>query len=163
MDTETLRARYKPDRVQILLIGESPPVGGTFFYAANSNLFRYTREAFEAALDRTWASDDDFLMFLKQCGFYLEDLCLEPVNGLASADRRAARCTGEESLAERLASISPEAVCVTPKAIASNVERAVSTAGLDVVPTLLPFPAMSWQAAYVTEMTTFLRRVRLDT
>ena len=162
MDTETLRARYKPDRVQILLIGESPPVGGTFFYAANSNLFRYTREAFEAALECTWASDDDFLTFLKKCGFYLEDLCLEPVNGLGPADRRAVRRTGETPLAERLASLRPKAICVTPKAIARNAERAVSTAGLDAMLTVLPFPAMSWQAAYVSEMAAFLRRVHPD-
>jgi hypothetical protein len=42
MTTEVLRGRYRPDVIRVLLVGESPPAGGTFFYAANYNLYRAT-------------------------------------------------------------------------------------------------------------------------
>ncbi|MEW6230545.1 MAG: hypothetical protein AB1700_21080, partial [Bacillota bacterium] len=45
---EQKRQNYQPRDVRVLLIGESPPANGTFFYSGNSNLARYTREAFEA-------------------------------------------------------------------------------------------------------------------
>ena len=50
---EELRGLYRPERVRLLLVGESSPAGGTHFYLANSNLFQATREAFVLALDET--------------------------------------------------------------------------------------------------------------
>ncbi len=43
---EELRLRYRPKKVGVLLVAESRPAGGTFFYAGNSNLVRYTEQAF---------------------------------------------------------------------------------------------------------------------
>lgn len=91
MQAEELRRQYRPDNVRVLMVGESPPVGGTFFYAANSNLFRHTKAAFEKALRRTWSPDEAFLQFFSREGFFLDDLCLHPVNGLPNAERRRAR------------------------------------------------------------------------
>ena len=157
VDTQTLRSRYRPRHVRVLLVGESPPVGGTFFYAANSNLYRYTRQAFVCAFEREWPTDESFLDFLRKFGFFLEDLCLEPINGMTKSDRRSARAEGEQSLTDRLVSMQPHYVAVTPKAIANHVTRSLASAGIDVQPALLPFPAMSWQADYVAAMAGFLR------
>lgn len=44
--TELLRRRYLPKETRVLFVGESSPSGGTFFYAANSNLYFATEEAF---------------------------------------------------------------------------------------------------------------------
>jgi hypothetical protein len=46
-DDETLRMRYRPEKIATLMVGESRPAGGTFFYRANSNLFYATRQAFQ--------------------------------------------------------------------------------------------------------------------
>jgi hypothetical protein len=62
---EALRLRYKPARVRWLLIGESPPANGTFFYKADSNLSRYTQQAFSTALEREFADGKEFLDFFK--------------------------------------------------------------------------------------------------
>lgn len=43
---ERQRRRYKPKEVRVLFIGESPPEGGTFFYLANSKLYRHTKSRF---------------------------------------------------------------------------------------------------------------------
>lgn len=50
---DRFRDRYRPSYVVILMVGESPPAGDTFFYQADSNLFHATREAFE----RAWVAD----------------------------------------------------------------------------------------------------------
>jgi hypothetical protein len=49
-ETERLRGRYLPKETRVLFVGEAPPSRGTFFYAANSNLYFATREAFVAAI-----------------------------------------------------------------------------------------------------------------
>lgn len=50
---ERKRHDYRPDDasdVRVLLVGESPPNGPTFFYSGNSGLFYATQEAFENAI-----------------------------------------------------------------------------------------------------------------
>lgn len=88
---ELLRRRYLPKEVRVLFVGESPPSGGTFFYAANSNLYFATQEAFVAASSAL--EGKDFLEEFRRMGCHLDDLCLEPVNHLDARDpaRRAAR------------------------------------------------------------------------
>lgn len=64
----------------MLFIGESPTAGGTFFYAANSNLYRATNDAFQQGVPALLTGDflDDFTAL----GCLLDDLCLTPVNQL---------------------------------------------------------------------------------
>jgi hypothetical protein len=157
MNVESLRQQHRPQQVRVLLIGESPPVGGTFFYAANSNLFRYTREAFEQATGRRWKTGSDFLDYFVDQGFYLDDLCTEPVNGMDRRQRRRCCRSSVPGLANRLKEMAPIAVALTPKSIKREVARALDLAGYDITPVALPFPAMSWQSAYVEAMTDFLR------
>ena len=76
MATEELRQRFRPAQVRLLLIGESPPVGGSFFYMGNSNLYRHTAEAFSLAYSRSFSSPQEFLDFFRGLGCYLDDLCL---------------------------------------------------------------------------------------
>ena len=39
---EQLRESYRPEKVEFLFVGESPPPSGKkFFYAGNSRLFRH--------------------------------------------------------------------------------------------------------------------------
>ena len=78
---ERLRLRFRPERVRVLFVGESPPVAGTFFFAADSELYRATRDAFEAALPR-FRNVDPFLKAFAESGCYLVDLSLDPINQL---------------------------------------------------------------------------------
>jgi len=34
-DLDKLRLRYRPDKISVLFVGESPPAGGTFFYKSS--------------------------------------------------------------------------------------------------------------------------------
>ena len=38
-DIEMIRQSFRPEEIRILFVEESPPVGGTFFYCGNSQMF----------------------------------------------------------------------------------------------------------------------------
>jgi hypothetical protein len=131
---EALRLSFRPANVRVLFVAESPPAGGSFFSAADSELYRATRDAFEAGLSDC-ARSDPFLSRFTELGCYLDDLCLEPVNQLTErADgswrrRLQARRDGEARLAETLAALRPAVIIVALKGIVPNVTRAAAIAG----------------------------------
>jgi hypothetical protein len=150
----------------VLFVGESPPAAGTFFYAADSELYRATRDTFEAALPR-FRNVDTFLKAFAENGCYLVDLCLDPVNQLTDrADgswrkRLRARRRGEVRLAATLAELRPAVVIVVLKGIAANVSRAVARAGIAAECTTVTYPSR-WhrhRLAYRRELTSLLRRL----
>jgi hypothetical protein len=53
MDTEGVRAEYRPQCIETLFVGESPPASGKFFYYKNTALAR--------AMKATIGSVDRFL------------------------------------------------------------------------------------------------------
>ena len=69
---ERLRKRYRPERVQILFVGESPPASGRFFYQADSGLYRAVKETFLTAIAPL--AKNDFLDSFRSLGCYLVDL-----------------------------------------------------------------------------------------
>lgn len=146
--TEVLRARYKPMRVRVLFVGEAPPAGGTFFYAGNSQVFRYVREALQAHL----GNPDDFLLAFAERGYFLDDLVTEPVDQIP---RRARRTIYEQCvplLVSRILALRPEVVVSIMMGISSYVEQAIADAGTDVRFHSLPFPGTGQQANFRRKM-----------
>jgi hypothetical protein len=80
---DDIRLQYKPSNVRRLFICESSPFSGTFFYNANSELSRYTQDAFSAAFESEFADGQELLGFFKSRGCYLIDLRGHPINHLA--------------------------------------------------------------------------------
>ena len=160
---EAVRARFKPEPIRVLFVGESPPAGGTFFYNANSNLYRYTEEAFAAAFGRQFGSGEEFLKFFAGLGCYLDDLCTVPVNHLDKGERELQRTAGIASLSARLRATSPQAVVVVMKAIEPHVQQAADQTGLGQIPVFaLPFPALGNQRKYVAGLAETLRDPRIQ-
>jgi hypothetical protein len=160
---EALRAYYRPDDVRVLFLGESPPRGGTFFYAADSNLQRWTQRAFTAAFGVAWESGEAFLRDFQALGCYLDDLCLDPVNGLDPAVRRRARREAEPQLAARLAGMQPRAIISMMTATAPNVRAALALAALDDVPlAIMPYPTHGNQHRYVAALAPLLQELRVQ-
>ncbi len=94
LELERLRDSYKPDKIEYLLVGESIPSNITFFYTANSPLYKYTKEAFE----EVFSGEEFTLELFKQKGFYLFDLA-EPVAGMGYKQRINAVAEGIPKLA----------------------------------------------------------------
>ena len=139
MDTrERLRKRYRPDRVRILFVGESPPASGRFFYQADSGLYRAVRDTFLAAFPRLEKAE--FLDAFRSLGCYLVDLCGEPVDRLAPPDRRGAGRAGEVRLARTIRALRPQAMVTIVRSIGANVRRAQQQAAWSGESMELPYP-----------------------
>jgi hypothetical protein len=157
-DNEQLRARYRPQEIRLLLIGESPPANETFFYRGDSRLHRYTEQAFRAAQNRSFQDSEAFLTAFCAAGCFLEDLSHVPLDGQPDGARRKARIDSEAILARRLRGVRPRAIVCVMKAIERNVRRSVAYAGLEAVPFhAVPFPAQGHQKRFVEETVPIIR------
>ncbi|MCL5982923.1 MAG: hypothetical protein M1571_10520 [Firmicutes bacterium] len=152
---EEAREYYRPNKVRVIFIGESRPAAGTFFYHENSNLFRYTKEAFEQASGAPFNCEA-----FKRHGCWLYDICDEPVNKLAPAERRKQIKKGLLKLEKILKELKPEFVIAVKKGdflkLASPI---ILNAGFIVGRTFfsLPFPANSHQRQFAQELVSALR------
>jgi hypothetical protein len=146
MDTESVRQAFKSLDTEILFIGESPPASGVFFYV-QSNMTRYTKEAFEQAFGARFDDTKDFLWFFRACGCYLDDLSLEPVIQLGPKERGAELLDAVPGLAERIREAAPEVIIVVLKKIAPQVKAAMALAAINAPTYVLPFPGQGGRVA----------------
>lgn len=147
INAEALRARYRPATIKVLFVGESAPAGGTFFYAGNSQVYRYLRDALTPHL-----GPGDFLSNFQAAGFFLDDLSLEPIDWQTPAQRKKVHAVNVASLAERLLAYRPQAVVALLKAIEPSVIQACRQADLAIVPSAVPFPGNGQQANFRREL-----------
>lgn len=159
---EQYRKNYMPkSKIKVLFVGESAPAGGTFFYCANSNLFRYTKEAFSKAFKIDFLDGQEFLKFFQSEGYYLDDLCLKPVNNLTKDARKSARNEAVYSLAKRIKVYRPDVIICVMKGIQRHVREAISVAEVELKKFYsLPFPALGNQSRYVIELTEALLELK---
>lgn len=158
---EALRKDFRPKRIKVLFVGESPPANGTFFYQADSTLYRYTQEAFAAVFGEGVCGEGDaFLRFYQARGCYLEDLCSEPVNKLPLAKRRRAWEAGVAPFAKRLADFQPKVIVVVMVKIQKHVMEAARQAGpAPRCVWVLPFPTQGHQGEYVEQLKWILSKL----
>jgi len=135
---EHLRTRYRPRRVRLLFVGESPPASGRFFYRADSGLYRAFRRSFIAAIPALESTD--FLESFRDLGCYLVDLCGKPVDRLTTRQRRQACVDGEPGLGRTIKRLRPEIIVTVVRSIAKNVRRAQQQAGWTGTRLELPYP-----------------------
>ena len=146
-DAQKTRELFKPINVKVLYVAESPPTGGTFFYFENSNLYFAILDAFEGYFENiSFKETTAFLNFFKSIGFYLEDLCLEPVNKLSKRERLKKRQGGIVRLSRIIRELSPRAVIILMKGIENQAREAIqqSRHTPDFIG-VSPFPAHSKQ------------------
>jgi hypothetical protein len=156
--TERLRRTYRPRKVRILFVGESPPASGRFFYQADSGLYRATRQAFLKAFPDL--CERDFLKSFRNLGCYLVDLCERPVDRLQPKARRKFRLEGEPHLTKIFRTLRPQIAIVMIRLISRNVqssERRAKWSGRHIE---LPYPGR-WtrhQAEFIRQLAPILRR-----
>ena len=135
---ERLRRSYRPARVRLLFIGESPPASGRFFYRGDSGLYRAMRDAFRTV--EPSIREEQFLTVFQEWGCYLVDLCAEPVDHLDRKTRRAVCRASEHRLARAIARLQPEGMATLVRSIEGNVARAVERARWSGPVLHLPYP-----------------------
>jgi hypothetical protein len=145
---EAARARFRPERITTLFVGESVPSSGDFFYYGNTAMFRHMQRAVEHALGES----SDFLKRFKAYGWYLDDLVLMPVNHLTRSQRKAKCLDAQNSLADRIAEYRPLAIVSLLLSIKNIVDAAAITADSNARRFAVPFPGMGQQARFHTAM-----------
>ncbi len=83
----SVRQRFQPDPVKLVIVAESPPASGLYFYDPDGKV---TEPLFSALMKQIGASPQtkrDGLQSLKDCGLILVDATYQPVNLLSARDR----------------------------------------------------------------------------
>jgi hypothetical protein len=155
---ERLRKHYRPAKVRILFVGESPPASGRFFYQADSGLYRAIHEAFVTTLPALQSLE--FLESFRDLGCYLVDLCAQPVDRMARKQRIQGCRDGEVRLGRMIKQLQPEIIITVVRSIAPNVKRAQYRAKWSGECLGLPYPGR-WRdhrLAFVKALTPVIRR-----
>jgi hypothetical protein len=139
---EAIRSSYKPTPILTLFVGESAPKSGKFFYSGNTALATYMRKVMDAA---GVGGDGDFLDRFKACGWYLDDLVLTPVNGLAPSLRMKQCRDAKDSLTARIKEYRPRAIVSLLLSIQDIVEAAAANSGSNAPRFAVPFAGNSHQ------------------
>jgi len=142
-NVEGLREMYKPEKIEVLLVGESPPKNREmFFYCSNGSLLGdATKRAFERILG-VKLKYEDFLDFFKSKNFYLEDLFHVRGKKVCEASLDEIQ-KALEGLKQFIALHRPRLVIAVLCRICGCVKKAVADAKLDIPVICLPFPRKS--------------------
>jgi hypothetical protein len=145
---EATRARFRPDRITTLFVGESAPDGGDFFYFGGNAMLRHMQRAIERSL----GEGGDILARFKAFGWYLDDLVLTPVDKLPKPERLARCRDAQQSLAARIAEYQPLAIVSLLKRIEKNVDAAAIAAGSDAQRFAVPFSGFGNLPTFLADM-----------
>jgi hypothetical protein len=145
---EAIRARFRPERITTLFVGESAPASGDFFYYGNNAMLSHIQQAVE----QVPGEDGEFLKRFKAYGWYLDDLVLTPVNQLTKSERNAKCLAAQHSLAMRITEYRPLAIVSLLMSIRTIVDAAAIAAGSTAPRFAVPFPGMGQQARFKAAM-----------
>lgn len=157
-----LREQWRPERVSLLLIGESAPDDAgdpqsrRFFYSGvlsrRDALFRGVVEAVLGvpALDSRTTTRAPWLAQLRDRGVFLIDLVPYPINAVRGAERAKARRENVAGCVVRAAALQPEGIIVCHKPSFDVLRRPLVDAGLTPLHDEgIPFPLGDWRADFV--------------
>jgi hypothetical protein len=157
---EELRERYRPERLRVLLVAESPPDPGDserrFFYSPKlraDNLYRGVAQALYGEHDEIDILDKPAVLDrIRADGFWLIDAVDEPINKLGSAARARAIAAGVPRLVERCVELAPElGVIICHGKVYAAAAQPLREAGVVLLhDEPLPFPLGNWRAAFIS-------------
>jgi hypothetical protein len=157
------REEYRPDRIRLLLVAESPPSSGGYFYfrktIGKDHLFRETMKAFDLwpqsqkmskGIDKTPYLDQ----FMRR-KLFLIDTCRNPVDKLPERTRLMQIAKEASTLAGRVNDLDPEKIIIIKKPVFGPARKALAAAGLAdriLNATPIPFPSHGHQGRFQTEL-----------
>jgi len=158
-DFNRSKRKYRPSKVRFLLIAESPPSSGGFFYFGRTigkdHLFRETMKALELwprnQPMRSGVDKRSMLRRFQSMGFYLLDTCVFPVDKLRPFERRKAVLSQTGRLVRDVVEANPVYILIVKSSIFNPVRNALRESGLG--PRVLntgpvPFPSHGNQRIY---------------
>jgi hypothetical protein len=169
-DYSQARRNYEPEKIRVLLVAESPPSSGGYFYfnktIGKDHLFRETMKALHFwPRNKSMRSGIDKTPMLKKFqseGFFLIDTCELPVDRLSPKERMIAIHREANGLASRTRRLNPTYVVVVKKTVYHSVRDAFIREGLDgkiLNKKPLYFPSHGNQAKFRTTLRRLIRSV----
>ena len=164
---EELRDRYRPDVVDYLLVGESPPVPRhgklRFFYSPvltrPDSLYRAVATAFLDIEEAELARKVEMLERLREKRVWLVDVVDDPINDKSPSERRALLEAAIGGFVERCKGIAPRrGILVCQKSVRALVRPHLQAADLQIFPRALNFPRAdqpAWRQQFIEGMRAF--------
>ncbi len=153
-DLEKLRVGFKPSRIVLLLVGESPPPHKGFFYdptVPEGQLSRNTRKALQDHYRIEYADRQAFLTDFQAKGCYLTDLFKQRGKTFPTTTKEE-RNAAVQDLHSFLQAENPKAVVSTLRRISRLVQEAVKTSHLRVEYRTLPYPTRQYITEYRSKL-----------
>ena len=104
----SLRRRYEPEALSLIIVAESPPKSGKYFYTPDGAVSESLFAALMKSLGLTPSTKACGLRAFQRKGWILVDATYEPVNKLSNAGRNAVILRDYPLLRDDLASLTPE-------------------------------------------------------
>jgi hypothetical protein len=168
---EELRERYRPDRLRVLLIGESPPDPGggarRFFYAPTlakeDNLYRGVAKALYEGERIDIRDKPSVLARLRDEGYWLIDAVNEPVNKKTRSERRRLIRAQLDNLIATVVELAPESgVIICHQLVYEAASDPLRDAGVRMLhDQALPFPLGNWRERFAVGVRRALDRSAL--
>jgi hypothetical protein len=157
LNHEETRKGFKPSKIRVLFVGESPPTNGGFFYI-DSLMTKYMADVFSEVFGKKFTND--FLKFFKAKNCYLDDISIAPVDNKTPKERERIINECIDAFAKRLDKFKPKLVIAVLMRIEKPTKKAVCLAGLRVPVYAVPFPGNGHQNRFRSELTKILREHR---
>jgi hypothetical protein len=159
-----LRQRYEPKHVKLVVVAESPPVSGLYFYNPEG---RVTEPLFSALMKQLdWHGSDKAggLRKLQQCGWFLIDATYEPVDELSDSGRKKVIERDFQVLCDDLKRSTPDrtALLILIKAnVCRILEPRLVHEGFNVLNRglIIPFPSTGHQKQFHEKFAALRRSV----
>ncbi len=159
---ESVRLHYRPSKMILLFVGESPPPRKGFFYDATATegpLSRNTRKLFEEVFETKYLDRRDFLNRFQTKGCYLFDLFKERGKTVSNATPNELE-TAVAELRSLIKQAKPRNVVSVLKNTRGPVKKAVRGAGIAVRYKALPFPIGEGIKEYRSELFLILSELK---
>jgi len=159
-----LRNNFLPDDLRLIIIAESPPASGKYFYDINGSISEPLFRAFMHDILRiTPPTKSDGLRALQNAGMFLVDAVYKPVNkGLTRARRDRLIVANYPALRDDLIQITPEKdipVLLIKKNICVLLEPLLVNDGFRVLNNgqVVPFPSSGQQGRFREIITSIIQ------
>jgi hypothetical protein len=149
----TFRGRYEPENITLVVIAESPPASGRYFYNPAGRSSEPLFAAMMGQLGLSPTTKKDGLLKFQQCGWVLVDATYEPVNEFTPSNRDRSIDRDYPLLRDDLARLTPDrlAPLVLIKAnVCRLLEPKLVQDGFNVVNRgiVIPFPSTGQQKRF---------------
>lgn len=166
-----LRELYKPDRIQVLFVAESPPASSDdevrFFYNPKQERYDYMYRSVMKAVFPEYeyrpGEKESWLRRFQKADYYMIDATDRPVNRLSSAERqKELNGSLEGKVAQIKKLISPRTpIVLVKKNVFEIFNQPLRDVGYNVIhESLLPFPSHGHQARFIEACGKCLRVVQ---